>query len=172
MIRGDASVRKICRVAVAALVVWCTSQANAQFRSQVEQEPPVADAMMRQTEPSLLFGWFDPSRFSMHHSLSMSYQTIGGQGMSMGMYTNSMIYQFSDNINARADVSLMYSPYNSFSAFGSKKNDLSSIYLSRAELSYRPWENVLVRLEYRRIPWGVSPYDSPFYSPWFREGGF
>lgn len=170
MARGVMKVRTI--GIIAALVVCGVWNAGAQFKSQLEQEPPVSDAMVRQSDQSLWFGWFDPSKFSMHHSFSMSYQTFGGQGMSLGMYTNSMMYQFSDKVNARADISLMYSPYNSFAAFGSRKNDLSSIYLSRAELNYRPWENVLVRLEYRRIPWGSSYYDSPFYNPWFREGGF
>jgi len=172
MVRGGRRVKMNCMVIVTALAVFGILQAEAQFKSQLEQEPPVSDAIVRQSDQSLLFGWFDPSRFSMRHSLSMSYQTFGGQGMSLGMYTNSMMYQFSDKLNARADVSLMYSPYNSFAAFGSKKSDLSNVYLSRAEVNYRPWENVLLRLEYRRIPWGSSYYDSPFYNPWFREGGF
>jgi hypothetical protein len=172
MVCGGRRARAVGAVAVATMMVVGALQADAQLKSQLEQEPPVSDAITRQAEPSLLFGWFDPSKFSMQHSLSMSYLTMGGQGMSLGMYTNSMMYQFSDKVNARADVSLMYSPYNSFSTFGSKRNDLSSIFLSRAELNYRPWENVLLRLEYRRVPWGSSYYDSPFYSPWFREGGF
>jgi hypothetical protein len=165
-------VKKLGAVVVVVLIVFGALQAEAQLKSQLEQEPPVSDAITRQPEPALFFGWFDPSKFSMQHSLSMSYQTMGGQGMSLGMYTNSMMYQLSNNLNARADVSLMYSPYNSLSTSGSKRNDLSSIFLSRAELNYRPWENVLLRVEYRRIPWGSSYYDSPFYNPWFREGGF
>jgi hypothetical protein len=165
-------VKKLGAVVFAALMVVGASQAGAQLKSQIEQEPPVSDAITRQPEPVLLFGWFDPSKFSMQHSLSMSYQTMGGQGMSLGMYTNSMLYQFSHNLNARADVSLMYSPYNSFSTPGSRKNDLSSIFLSRAELNYSPWDNVLLRLEYQRIPWGNYYNNSPFYNPWFREGGF
>ncbi len=159
-------------VVVVALVLLVPSAGLAQFKAQLEQEPNVADAIVRQDQSSLLFGWFDPSRFSMHHSLSMSYATMGGQGMSLGMYTNSMQYQVTDRLNARADVSLMYSPYNSFPTAGGKKNDLSNIFLSRAELNYRPWDNVQIRLQYRQLPYGSYYGYSPFMGSWFPEDGF
>lgn len=150
--------------------------ARAQLKSQVEQESRISSGMMRSDgEGSLLFGWFDPSRFHMRHVISMSYHSFGGQGLSLGTYTNMMSYQFSDNLNAQADVSLSYSPYNSFSPSG-KKNDFSSIYLSRAQINYRPWDNVMLQVQYRAIPYGYyySPFSSPFYggSPWMYEPGF
>jgi hypothetical protein len=153
------------------LALLIPSIGSAQFKAQLEQEPSVADAMMRSDQSSLLFGWFDPSKFSMHHSLSMSYQTMGGQGVSLGMYTNSMAYQITDRLNARADVSLMYSPYNTFSAPGGKKNDLSKIFLSNAEVNYRPWDNFQIRLQYRQAPYGTYGY-SPMMNSWFPEDGF
>ena len=140
--------------------------ANAQFKSQVEDQAPVSDAFIHESSPSL-FGWFDPNRFHMHHSFSFSYQTVGGLGgMTLGTYTNSMQYDVAENLTARADLSLSYSPYNTFSQFGGK-NDLSSLYLSRAEIDYRPWENVLFQMEYRNVPYG---YYSPFYNPWMHGG--
>ncbi|MBM2841771.1 MAG: hypothetical protein HW412_2299, partial [Bacteroidetes bacterium] len=60
---------------------------------------------------------------------------------------------------------------NTLPTLNGKKNDLSSIYLSRAQVDYRPWDNVLVQLQYRSLPFG-SYYYSPFYSPWYRENGF
>jgi hypothetical protein len=156
----------------AAMLLLVSSLATAQFKSQVDQESRVSDQMVQQSPPTLFFGWFDPERFHMTHSIEFSYQTIGGQGISLGTYTNSMTYQFADNLNARADVSLSYSPFNSFSSFGpNKKNDLSSLYLSRAEVNYRPWNNVILQFQYRQLPYG-SYYYSPFYSPWYRENGF
>ncbi len=160
--------RIIVAVAVALL---CASASMAQFKSQVDQGPRVSDGVSSEMGSSFFFGWFDPERFHMRHSFDLSYQTFGGQGMSLGTYTNSMMYDFSDKLNARADVSMSYSPYNTFSTFGGKKNDLSKIYLSRAEVNYKPWENVLVKFQYRQIPYG-SYYYSPFYSPWSREDGF
>lgn len=160
---------------VAGLVLAAVAAAPAQFKTQVEQESRVSAGMVQQSTPSFLFGWFNPEKFTMRHSFSMSYQTMGGEGMSLGTYTNSMMYEFADNLNARADLSLSYSPYNSFSgAFGKNQNSsLSSIYLSRAELNYRPWENVSVHLQFRQLPHGMyySPFSS-YYSPWYREDGF
>jgi len=157
-------------VAVAVVLLW-SSASMAQFRTQVDQGPIVSDGMSSQSSGSFLFGWFNPENFHMRHSFGLSYMTFGGQGMSLGTYTNSMTYDFSEKLNARADISMSYSPYNTFSTFGGKKNDLSSIYLSRAEVNYKPWENVQVKFQYRQVPYG-NYYYSPFYSPWYREDGF
>jgi hypothetical protein len=158
-------------VAVAAAFL-CASASMAQFKTQVDQGPIVSDGVSSQSTSSFLFGWFNPENFHMRHSFDLSYATFGGQGMSLGTYTNSMTYDFSQKLNARADISMSYSPYNTFSTFGGKKNDLSSVYLSRAEVNYKPWENVLVKFQYRQIPYGGYSYYSPFYSPWYREDGF
>ncbi|MFN0158934.1 MAG: hypothetical protein ACKVRP_12790 [Bacteroidota bacterium] len=148
-------------------LIVLTSAANAQFKSQPNGESKISDNLMQSS--SSLFGWFNPEKFHMRHSLSFSYQTIGSQGLSLGTYTNSMMYEVADNLNARADVSLSYSPYNSFAQHG--KSDLSNIYLSRAQVDYKPWENFTVQLQYRNIP-SANRYYSPFYSPWYREDGF
>jgi hypothetical protein len=153
------------------VLLLAVTVASAQLKSQLAQESRISEGLIKQSESSLFLGWFDPSKFEMHHMFELSYQSIGGQGMSLGTYTNSMSYQFADNLNARADVSMSYSPYNTFSSFGGKKNDLSAIYLSRAELNYRPWDNVMVQFQYRQLPYG-SYYASPFYDPWYRGNGF
>ena len=160
------------RLLVGAVLVLLlgVTVASAQLKTQLVEESRVSDGLVRQPEPSLLFGWFNPDKFQMHHIFDISYQTMGGQGISLTTYTNSMTYEFAQNLNARADVSMSYSPYNSFSTFNGKKNDLSSIYLSRAELNYKPWDNVLVQFQYRQLPYGS--YYSPFYDPWYRGNGF
>jgi hypothetical protein len=107
----------------------------------------------------------------MRHSFSFSYQTFGTYGVSLGTYTNSMTYDVLDNLQARADVSFSYSPYNNLTTFGGQKADLSAIYLSRAEVNYKPWENTLIRLQFRQLPYGYYSY-SPFYNPWYMEDGF
>jgi hypothetical protein len=66
---------------------------------------------------------------------------------------------------------MSYSPSSSFSSFGAKgSNNFSGIYLRDAQLSYRPWENFQVQLQYSQLPYGS--YYSPFYHPMFRENGF
>jgi len=161
------------RVAVVPLIILAlvSTTAQSQFKSQGDIETRVANGVSDSPSASLLFGWFNPDSFHMRHTFSMSYSTFGGQGLSLGTYTNSMTYDFSQSFDARADVSMMYSPYNSFSPQGKGKNDLSSVFLSRAELNYRPWSNTLVQIQYRQIPFG-TPYLSPFSSPWMGDDGF
>ncbi|MDH4070604.1 MAG: hypothetical protein OEV30_09275 [Ignavibacteria bacterium] len=153
-------------VLFAAAVILLAGRSDAQFKTQVEEPARVNEAIVHDNS-SLMFGWFDPNSFHMKHSVSFSYQSMNGQGLSLGTYTNSMRYDFAQNFNARADVSMSYSPYNSIATFG--KSDFSNVYLSRAELNYRPWENTIVTVQYRNIPYGF--YD-PFYSnSWNRSFG-
>jgi hypothetical protein len=154
----------------ALLIVLGCGFAHAQFKSQLGQESSVSESMISNSGPSFLFGWFNPEKFHMRHSFDLSYMSGGGHGLSLGTYTNSMMYEFADNLHARADVSLSYSPYNSFST-AKNKDEFSSIYLSRAQIDYRPWKDVLFKVEYRALPYG-SYYSSPFYNPWYRESGF
>ncbi len=134
-------------------VILCSMTASAQFKSSVDPQPSVSQSMLKSDEGGLLFGWFDPSKFNMRQSFSMSYQTFGKQGMSLGMYTNSMMYQFSDALDIRADVSLMASPFNSFGK--QAQSSLSGLFLNRAELNYRPWKNTLLQVQYQQYPAGM-----------------
>ena len=159
----------ICLVIVGGMIL-ATSIAQAQFKSQVEQESRVADGLVHQSAPAMLLGWFNPDKFHMRHSFDLSFTTLGSQSLSLGTYTNSMSYDFDTNLMARADVSMSYSPFNTLPLVNGKRNDLSSVYLSRAELNYKPWDNVVVQLQYRNLP--IGSYYSPFYNPWYRESGF
>lgn len=162
----------VVRVTVlAVLLLGLSFQSHAQFKGQKEREDESSGGLITSPPPSLLFGWFDPNKFSMHHSFDISYMSFGGQGMSLSTYTNSMMYQFADNLNAQADVSMSYSPSNSFTSFGGKGGkDLSGIYLSRAQLNYRPWQNVAVQVQYQALPYGY--YGSSFLNPLYRGSGF
>jgi len=144
----------------------------AQFKSQVAQETQVSVSKLGDSSPlSYLFGWFNPDKFMMRHSFDMSYTTFGGQGLSLGTYTNSMMYQFADNLQARADIAFSFSPYSSVAQFN--KSDLSKVYLKNAEVNYKPWDNTSISLSYHQLPYGYyNGYYSPFYSPFSRDMGF
>ena len=156
------------RTCILGIALLLSAAAVAQFKTPAGEDARISESLIQPPSSTFLFDWFDPSRFQMHHTLSISYLTAGGQGMSLGTYTNSMLYQFSDNLNARADVSLSYMPTNSFSRFG--KQDLSNLYLSRAQLNYRPWENMSIQVQYRALPF--TALSSPWYQPWYRDDGF
>jgi len=149
--------------AMVVMMVCVSAPLLAQFKQQVESRPSVSESLVRSGNSGLLFGWFDPSRFSMHHSFSLSYMSAGGQGLSLGVYTNSLYYKISDPLDVQFDVSLQHSPYSSFG----DTRDFSGVYLSRAQLNYRPAENMLLQIQYRQLPsmywWGMNR-SSMFYN--------
>jgi len=133
-------------------VMLCFTTASAQFKSTIEPRSTVAESILRSDDGGLMFGLFNPNNFSMHHSFSLSYQTFGGQGLSMGMYTNSLAYKFSDDLDVKADISLMASPYNTLGK--QYQSSLSGLFLNRAELTYRPWKNTLFQVQFQQVPAG------------------
>ena len=159
------------KISALACLVLVSAMGLAQFKSQAEREDRVSEGLMSSSAPQLFLGWFNPDKFHMRHSFDLSFATFGNQSLSLGTYTNSMSYEFADNLVARTDLSLSYSPYNNLPTLNGKKNDLSSVYLSRAQLDYKPWDNVLVQVQYRSVPYG-SYYYSPFYNPWYGGNGF
>ncbi len=144
-------------------VTLCFTTATAQFKSTIDPRPSVAESMLRTDDGNFLSGLFDPSKFNMQHSFSLSYTSVAGQGISLGVYTNSMQYKFSDNLDVRTDISLMTSPFNTLGK--DAQSSLSGLFLNRAELNYRPWQNTLLQISYRQMPsayWLGSGYGSGF----------
>ena len=166
----ELSILQLMRYFLLTLLVLTTASAGAQFRVSPQGEPAVVDELIQSSASPMLFGWFNPDRFHMRHTFSLSYMTMAGNGLSLGTYTNSMMYQIADNLNARADVSFTYSPYNSFSQYGTQ--DLSGVYLSRAQVDYRPWKDVSCSSSTARTHRTLSPWDMPWSPPWYREDGF
>lgn len=158
-------------IVVISLLTLVSVGSFAQLKSQVPQETQVSIGRFGGDSSPLssLFGWFNPDKFSMRHSFDMSYTTFGGQGLSLGSYTNSMKYEFADNLNARADIAFSFSPYSSLAQFN--KSDFSKVYLKNAEINYKPWENTTVSISYQQHPYGYGYY-SPFYNPWYGYSGF
>jgi hypothetical protein len=105
---------------------------------------------------------FSADHFRMAHSYEASFSSFGGQSASMGMYTNSMMWQFNKEWAARVDVGVAHSLGGN--AFG---QDRARVFLRNAEVAYRPSENMQFRLQIQQSPYGryVGPYGSR-YSPY------
>ncbi len=139
--------------------------ASAQFKAASNDQPSVGQSLVRSDDNGLLFGWFDQSKLQMRQSYSLSYQTFGQNGLALGVYTNSLSYQISDPLSVQMDVSVMHSPYNSF---GDKLGkSLSGIYLSRAQINYKPSDNTLFQIQFRQLPsslyYGGYGYGDPYW---------
>jgi len=147
-----------------AVFVFTASFALCQYKSELENQNGGMPQILKSQENTIL-GLFNPENFSMKHSYTMSYSSLGGNGLALGMYTNSMNYKFTENLNVRADVSLIHSPFSSYSK--GVTDNLTGIYLSRAEINYKPYDNVYIQLKYNKSPY--SYYD-PLYSGLNRYG--
>lgn len=131
-------------------IVLMYGTVSAQFKTKYDEQPSVSQSLLRSDDSGLLFGWFDASRLKMAQSFSMSYQSFGKQGLALGVYTNSLSYQVSEPLSLQMDISVMHSPYSSLG--GDFAKSLSGVYLSRAELNYRPSENTLFQIQFRQLP--------------------
>lgn len=154
-------------IKVAAVLIIISTVSTAQFKSQPEVKPSVSESLIRPDGGSLLFGWFDPSRFTMHNSYSLSYTTSGDKGFSLGTLTSSLAYQISDPLSVEFDLSLMHSPFNNLGNNFSK--NISGVYLTRAELNYKPSKDVLFQIQFRQLPtlYWLNNYDRFDYLPTF-----
>lgn len=140
-------------------ILFVANIAWAQIRGTEPRNPSIQEATMKPLSGDLFLGLFDPERFQMHHAVSMSYVTMGGQSIGLSMYTNSMRYQISGPLSVRADVSMVFSPFSSYgSAF---QREISGIYLNRAQVDYQPSKNFKVSLQYRNLP--ANGYGSGYY---------
>lgn len=118
---------------------------------------------------------FSPQTFKMAHAYEFSAGSLGGNGYSLGVYTNSLMWQFSQKLAARVDLSVAHSPFGNAPGFGHSVNAVSGeqqpfrFFVQNAEVAYRPSENMELRFSYRQSPYGsfyspygYSPYGHPF----------
>ncbi len=137
------------------LLLFSFSVINAQYKDQ-NTSGNILSGVFNGSSSSI-FGFINPENFSMHHTFDISYSAFGGEGVALGVYTNSMMYKISNNLNVQADLSVVNSPYSSFGKDFAKQ--INGFYLSRAQINYKPTDNMSIVLQYRKIPMSYySPY--------------
>lgn len=136
---------------------------NAQFKSDLDKKIDLTNGMIKSPTSSFVLGFINPNNLTMNHSFSMSYMAGGGNGLALGVYTNSLFYKVSDNMNFLLETSIVNSPYSSLGPNAS--NSINGIYISRAQLNYKISENSSISLQFSNDPTRVyNPYGtSPFY---------
>ena len=154
------------------LLLASSGLAQAQFRNQLgpaaDEKLNTLDAM-KGSGDSFLSTIFDPARFSMHQSYSMSFVSGGGGSTGLSMFTNTFSYKASNDLFISADVSATYSPFSSFGSDYAKS--LNGIYLTNARLDWRLGENTFMRVEYLGGPangmygGGYNPFYNPYSAP-------
>ena len=136
--------------------------AFAQYKDSGFSNPDVRDGILAKSSGSL-FGFLNSDNFIMKQSYSMSYSTSGSQGMALGVYTNSMAFKLSNNLNFQLDASVVNSPYSTFGSDFQKS--INGFYLNRAAINYQPWKDITISVQYSHMPYS-------YYSPYSYYGGF
>ncbi|MBI9071974.1 MAG: hypothetical protein JEY94_10265 [Melioribacteraceae bacterium] len=144
------------------VLVFLTSITFGQFKKDIENPISIRDGVFNDNPSGLLLDFLGIEDFSMNHSVEMSYSSGAGQGVALGVYTNSMAFKFSDKLQLEVDASMVNSPYSSFGK--DHMNQINGIYLSRAELKYKISDDAHLHIQYQQIPNGLySPYGYGFY---------
>ena len=142
------------------LTLSLTSPAEAQFRETAQRNQSVQTQLYDSgsAASNAFQALFGAEHFRMGHSYEASFSSFGGQSASMGMYTNSMMWQFNSDWAARMDVSVSH-PFTQGDngAFGSQQ---TRVFLRNAEVAYKPSDQFQVRFQVRQSPYGryASPY--------------
>jgi hypothetical protein len=133
---------------------------SAQFKESGIPNTNVKDGIITQNYSGGLFGFINPNNFHMNHSFNLSYSAMGDHGLSLGVYTNSMMYKFNDQLNVQLDASLVHSPYSTFGE--NFQNNINGLYISKAALNFMPTKDLFISIQYRQLPYN-------FYNPY---GGY
>ncbi len=165
--------RKILILLLLAVLVY---PVEAQFRNSVPSAFPQTKLYSSSNQVSaILSKIFNPSVFQMSHSFEMSTGSFGENGYSMGMYTNTMAWQFSPKLAARMDVSVAYSPQNQVAREAGFGPQHPQIFLRNAELFWKPSNRVQFNFQVRQNPFGYhgmmgyGPYGHGYFHPYARS---
>ncbi len=144
--------REIVVILILTLFIPCLL--SAQLKSQ-DQPVQIKKELLQPANQYMGLSLFDPSSFSMSHSVSMSYFSMGGRGLSQTMYLNTLRYQIANPLALTVQWGIQNYPYNSFS----KDNPAfqSGFFLSGAELKYQPNDKFEMIFQYRSMPGLYNP---------------
>jgi opacity protein-like surface antigen len=146
-----------------------TGVSSAQLKSLDEQPVSASQSLVHPaTSISSFLGLLNSDNFMMRHNFSLSYLSSGGDGISMASYTNSMFYRIADPLNLRLDLTLQGSPFGGSGTLS--QGNFSKLYISRAQLNYKPADNMFLRLEYNQIPFGYLPGGYSSFAPGYYLG--
>lgn len=106
--------------------------------------------------------------FNMNHAYEVSFTTFGGQAYNQNMYTNSMLFGFSDRLKGRLDVSMAHSPFGN--GLMTQGNEMRFM-VRNAEINYRLGQNSNVSLSFSQMPYGYYGANdrNGFGNPSFRN---
>jgi len=156
--------------------------AHAQYAGGTGEQPEAR--LFNEPSGFSLDKLFSPEFFRMSHSYELSYSSFGGHGLTLGEYTNSMMWRFSTKLAARVDVAVQHTPFGVSgldNGLPNSQSNLNGIYLKNAEIAYRPVGNLSMYLSVRQAPNAYGYYLSPYgrygydrygWNRWYDDANF
>ena len=147
--------------------------AQAQLRQDAHNQEVQSQLYDAQSGPAFsLNRLFSAQHFKMGHSYEMSMGSFGGVSSSLGMYTNTMRFQFSSKLAGRVDLAYAFSPFGGSNMLGASQGMQGRFLLRNAEIAYRPSDKVQLHFSVRQSPYGgyMSPYGYGGYGGYGRYG--
>lgn len=149
---------------VLAIVLVGTVSVQAQLREDLPNRTTYTGPILKQNESSGTFA--NLFNMQMHQSYSMTFSSIGGQYQNINKFTNTMLFDFSDKLTGRVDVSLMHSPFGgAYNNMLYNGNTPAKIYIENAQLDYQISPNSRLSIQFHNSPTG-------YYNPWNPFNGY
>jgi len=127
------------------LFLFSGSLVNGQFKSDLPDVDIPAAILNNNSAPGQFL--IDPTRFHMNHGFSMSLMSINGQAISVGAYTNQMIFDLRDNLSVMTQFSLVQPGLLA----GNNTLQNNQVFY-QASLKYSPWSNTHLYFNFSNYP--------------------
>ncbi len=153
---------------IVLLFILIPALSFGQFKEQAEV--PSFSQIVGKPANNLILGFLNSDKIDMNHSFSMGYYGLGGNGMMVNTYTNTINYRVSDPLLLRFNVGIMNTPYNSFNNSVNTSALDNTQFFGGAELFYRPTENSMVKVGVNISPGYYGPGYYNNYNNWLGYG--
>ena len=133
------------------ILFFLVASVNGQFKGDENKPVDIRGGILSADPVSSLFGFINPANLNMGHSFEMSYSAFGNDGMALGVYTNRLSYEFSEEFNLELNTSFVNSPYNTLGENFTRS--LNGIYIDRARINYNPSKDFNISLQFSNSPY-------------------
>ena len=79
--------------------------------------------------------------------------SMGKQGVTQGLYLNTMSYQFSIPLTVSLQVGMAHNPFGGMGQNGTASILQNGMFVSGAQLKYKPTENTTIQFDFRNTPY-------------------
>jgi hypothetical protein len=141
-------------------VMFVSGKANAQLVKDLHSPlNNTGDIVKKAQKPG--FKLLNLATVHMHQSLEMNFTSFGNHYMNENIFTNSMLFDFSDRLTGRLDISMANSPFgNGMLGQGGKNN--FKVFVRNADLNYRIGNNSSISIHFSQNPYGFYGGRNPF----------